>query len=356
MELIFDAHLDLAMNALEWNRDFRLPTDKIREREKGMKDLPDRGKGTVSFPSLREGNIGLCVATLIARYVKPKNPLPGWNSPEQAWAQTQGQLAWYKEMALQDEIIQIKKSSELKTHLKNWKSNQNSTPIGYILSLEGADSIVSMEHLEKMYIEGLRAIGPAHYGPGTYAYGTDSNGGIGKKGKYLLKKIQELKLILDVTHLSDQSFWETLKAYQGPIWASHSNCRNLVPNKRQFEDKQIKELIERKAMIGVAFDAWMLFPDWQRGITQPKSSGLLIDNVVDHIDHICQIAGNSDHVMIGSDLDGGFGTEQCPSDLNTISDLQKLDSILENKGYSRKDIKNILSQNGIKFLLKNLSD
>ena len=90
------------MNALEWNRDLRLPVQKIRELEKGMQDLPDRGRGTVSFQALREGNIGLIVATLIARYVKPKNPLPGWNSPEQAWAQTQGQLAWYKEMELQN--------------------------------------------------------------------------------------------------------------------------------------------------------------------------------------------------------------------------------------------------------------
>jgi len=354
MELIFDAHLDLAMNALEWNRNFRLPTDKIRIREKGMSDLPDRGKGTVSFPSLRKGNIGICVATLIARYVKPKNPLPGWNSPEQAWAQTQGQLAWYEEMILQNELIQIKSKSELKSHIENWKSNQNRTPIGYILSLEGADSIVSMEHLEKMHKKGLRAIGPAHYGPGTYAFGTDSNGSIGRKGKSLLKKIQDLKLILDVTHLSDQSFWETIDAYQGPLWASHSNCRKLVPNKRQLEDEQIKVIIERKGVIGMAFDAWMLFPDWKRGITQPKSVGLLIDNIVDHIDHICQIAGNSDHVMIGSDLDGGFGTEQCPSDLDTIADLQKLDSILENRGYEKNDIKKILSQNGINFLLSNL--
>ena len=163
-----------------------------------------------------------------------------------------------------------------------------------------------------------------------------------------------MRLILDVTHLSDQSFWETIDAYQGPLWASHSNCRKLVPNKRQLEDEQIKVIIERKGVIGMAFDAWMLFPDWKRGITQPKSVGLLIDNIVDHIDHICQIAGNSDHIMIGSDLDGGFGTEQCPSDLDTIADLQKLDSILENRGYEKNDIKKILSQNGINFLLSNL--
>jgi len=354
MKFIFDSHLDLSMNALEWNRDFRLPVNSIREREANMEDLPDRGRGTVSFPSLRKGNIGLCVATLIARYVKPENSLPGWNSPEQAWAQTQGQLAWYNEMESQKELFQIKTAKQLTEHLNTWQDNRLNTTIGYVLSLEGADSIVSMNHLEIMYQKGLRAIGPAHYGPGTYAFGTDSSGGIGKKGKTLLRKIQELNLILDVTHLCDKSFWETIEVYKGPIWASHSNCRELVSNERQFEDNQIKVLLERDAIIGMAFDAWMMIPGWQRGISNPKSSGLIIESIVNHIDHICQLAGNSKHIMIGSDLDGGFGNEQCPSDLNTIADLQKLDNILSKRGYSENDIQNILSKNGIRFLLNNL--
>src|ERR1700733_5612000 len=93
-----DAHLDLAMNAMEWNRDLSQDVLAIRESEKGMSDKPDRGNGTVSFPELRKGNVGLVVATQIARYSAPGNHLPGWHSPEQAWAQTQGQLAWYKAM------------------------------------------------------------------------------------------------------------------------------------------------------------------------------------------------------------------------------------------------------------------
>lgn len=356
MKMIFDAHLDLSMNALEWNRDFRLTVNAIREQEKGMNDLPDRGRGIVSFPAMRKGNIGLCVATLIARYTKPQNPIPGWNSPEQAWAQTQGQLAWYQIMEAQKELIQIQTTTQLKQHLHAWKTNSTDTPLGYILSLEGADSIVSMEHLEVMSERGLRAIGPVHYGPGTYGYGTGSSGDIGKKGKILLQKIQDLKLILDVTHLCDKSFWETLNVYDGPIWASHSNCRHWVANERQFEDRQIKALLSRGAVIGMAFDAWMMLPNWQRGITQPKASGLVIETIVDHIDHICQLAGNTNQVMIGSDLDGGFGNEQCPSDLDTIADLQKLDSILSKRGYKENDIQNILSKNGISFLLKYLPD
>ena len=355
MKFLFDAHLDLAMNAMEWNRDFRLPVSTLRASEKDLTDLPDRGRGTVSFPAMRKGNIGLCVATLIARYVKPENPLPGWNSPEQAWAQTQGQLAWYNTMEADHQLQQIHTAKELEQQLKNWNADPINTPIGYLLSLEGADSIVSMEHLEKLYEKGLRAIGPAHYGPGTYAHGTDAIGGIGTKGKSLLKKIESLKIILDATHLCDQSFWETMSHYSGPVWASHSNCRKWVPNERQFDDAQINELISRGAVIGMAFDAWMMLPNWERGRTQPKSSGLVLETIVDHIDHICQLAGNSDHVMIGSDLDGGFGNEQCPSDLDTIADLQKLDSILLKRGYTNQDVNKLFSNNGLNFLKRHLT-
>ena len=354
MKFIFDAHLDLSMNALEWNRDLRQELTQIRALEKGMTDLPDRSKGVVSFPAMRRGNIGLCMATLIARYVKPENNLPGWNSPEQAWAQTQGQLAWYRVMEADGQLFQIKNKQQLALHVTNWNAQSSNPAIGYLLSLEGADSIVSMEYLHLLYEEGLRAIGPAHYGPGTYAFGTDSSGGIGTKGRLLLQEMAQLNLILDATHLCDQSFWETLDFYQGPIWASHSNTRKWVPNERQFDDNQIMALLERESVIGMAFDAWMMYPNWKRGVTTPASSGLQLEAIVNHIDHICQLAGNSKHVMLGSDLDGGFGKEQCPLDIETIAYLQKLDDILLKRGYTSEDIECIFSKNGLRFLNENL--
>ncbi len=350
--LIFDAHLDLSMNAMEWNRDLTWPVEAIRKSEQGMTDKPDRSRNTVSFPSLRQGNIGLCVATQIARYVKPENKLPGWNSPHQAWAQTQGQLAWYKAMEYEGILKQITNKAALKAHLKSWESDKEHTPIGYILSLEGADSIINLDYLEKSYEQGLRAIGPAHYGPGTYAYGTDSIGGIGAKGKELLKKIQSLNMILDATHLCDQSFWETMDVYQGPVWASHNNCRKFVDHNRQFSDEQLLELINRGAVIGMALDAWMMVPNWKRGESTPEKMGVTLDHMVQNIDHICQLAGNSLHVGIGTDLDGGFGKEQCPTDLDTIADLQKVPQLLLNKGYGQEDIENIMHKNYIRFLNK----
>ncbi|TLP82681.1 dipeptidase [Maribacter sp. ACAM166] len=352
---IFDAHLDLSMNAMEWNRDLTWPVEEIRKSEQGLTDKPDRGNNTVSLDAMRKGNIGLCMATQIARYVHKTNPLPGWNSAQQAWAHTQGQLAWYKSMEDLGEMVQITNGTQLEAHLELWKSDQEKKPIGYLMSLEGADSIIDISYLQKSFDQGLRAIGPAHYGPGTYAHGTNSSGGIGVKGRELLKEIQRLGLILDVTHLCDLSFWETMVNYDGPLWASHNNCRTLVDHHRQFTDEQLKEIIARKGVVGVVLDAWMMVPNWERGVSTPTSAGVSLEKMLDNIDHICQLAGNTDHVGIGSDLDGGFGNEQGPADLDTIADLQKVPDLLKNRGYSQQDVENIMNGNFIHFLKRNLS-
>lgn len=361
---LFDAHLDLSMNAMEWNRDLRCDLDEIRRRETSMNDKKDRAKGVVSFPSMRRGNIGLCVATQIARYVKPGNFRSGWFSPEQAYAQTQAQLSWYRAMEKDRQLKQITNRKQLHHHLQQWmptnrphlqsapgkeKSNP-ALPIGYILSLEGADSIVNLDYLTEAYASGLRAIGLAHYGPGTYAAGTNAKGGLTARGRDLLHEMDQIGIILDVTHLTDKGFQESLERFNGPVWASHSNCRAITPHQRQLNDQQIRLLIQRSAVIGIALDARMLIPDWIQGKSTPQQHSLTLKTVVNHVDHICQIAGNAEHVGIGSDLDGGFGTEQCPADLDSIEKLQTLAPLLRRHGYSNFDTENILSQNWIRFL------
>lgn len=352
---MIDSHLDLAMNAIEWNRDLRKTVYEIRSREVGMTDKLDRAKGVVALPELRKGNIGLVVATQIARYVEAGSVLPGWNSPEIAWGISQAQLAWYRAMEDHGEMVQITNLSELEKHLALWFDhtipNQNK-PVGYILSLEGADSLVRLSYLEKAYAYGLRACGPAHYGPGRYAAGTGMTDGLTAAGKDLVREMDSLNMILDVTHLTDKGFEEATAIFKGPIWASHHNCRKLVDHQRQLTDDQIKVLIERDSVIGGVFDTWMLCDHWVRGVDDPKERGINIEKVVDHFDHICQLAGNSLHIAIGSDLDGAYGKEQSPYDLEDIADLQSLRGILTRRGYSVEDIENIFYKNWLRFLRK----
>ena len=344
---IIDAHLDLAMNAVEWDRDLRKSVPALRQLEKGMTDKPDRANGTVSLPQLRQGNIGLVVATQIARVETPGTGIKGWQTAEQAWAHTQVQLAWYHAMEAEGEMVQIKNLQALEAHILLWNNGlpNDKKPIGYILSLEGADSLVNIDYLHTAYNYGLRAVGPAHYGPGRYAHGTNANSKLNEQGKALIKEMDSLNMILDVTHLCDEAFWEALEIFNGTIWASHHNCRALVNHNRQLSDDMIKALIEKKAVIGAAFDAWMIVPNWERGVSNPTNTNCNLEKIINHIDHICQLAGNTNHIGIGSDLDGAFGKEQCPYDIETISDLQKIPNLLLKRGYSEQDCQKIMHGN-----------
>lgn len=348
-----DAHLDLSLNAIEYNRDLRRSVREICEDEASMTDLKGRGNCTVAFPEMREAGIGLCVATQLAGCMKPALPIASWNSPAQARAMTQGQLAWYRAMEEEGELRQIRSWVEIESHLEAWHADPVSTPIGYILSLEGADSFRTLADLESSHEQGLCAVGPAHYGKGRYALGHDQDGPLPDQGRELLRKMDELGIILDATHLCDQNFWQALDLFQGPVWASHHNCRSLVNDPRQLEDEQIKVLADRGSVIGIAFDVWMVVPGWEKGVTtradKPEAN---LGAVADHVDHYCQLLGNARHVGIGTDLDGGYGTEQTPAGLETIADLNDFRTVLSRRGYSNEDLAAIFHQNFLDFLKK----
>src|SRR5438045_740728 len=284
--LIFDAHLDLAWNAIDWNRDLLLPVNEIRrmEREQGLSNK-GRGNNTVSFVELRRGKVALFIATLLARLLRP-NLMPAiqrYSSMEAAYAAAYGQLAYYRSLEQQGLLRWIKDWPALEAHVKAWQANENGNePLGFILSMEGADPVLSPEQVEEWYAAGLRIIGPAHYGVSPYAHGTGTEGGLFPPGRPLLKEMERVGMILDVTHLSDPCFDEALDVYGGPVLASHHNCRALVPDQRQLTDDQIKRLVSRGAVIGAAMDDWMLVPGWVRGKTKPEEVGVTLETLLDH--------------------------------------------------------------------------
>ena len=254
------------------------------------------------------------------------------------------------------ELVQVVDTAGLDAHVACWQEtlaaggDTSRLPIGYILSLEGADSLITTRHLERAFAAGLRALGPAHYGPGRYAHGTDASAPLNAAGRELLAEMDRLGLILDATHLCDVAFWEALDLFAGPVWASHNNCRALVHHNRQFSDEMIKALVDRGAVIGGPLDAWMMVPGWIRGTSQPQEMHCDLEVMLDHLDHICQIAGNADHVGVGSDLDGAFGREQAPHDLETIADLARLPALLARRGYPPADIEKVMHGNWLRFL------
>lgn len=352
--LIVDAHLDLAWNAIDWNRDLLLEVHTIRrrEREAGLTGK-GRGVGTVAFPDLRRGRVGLFIATLLARLHRP-GLMPAfqrYDSMVSAHGATMGQLAYYRALCDAGVLRWIKDATTLDAHVAAWtgSGDVSGEPLGFILSMEGADPVLSPEEVALWWDHGLRIIGPAHYGVSPYAHGTGTVGGLFPQGPALLREMERVGMILDVTHLSDQCFDEALDLYGGPVLASHHNCRTLVPDQRQLSDEQIRRLIGRGAVIGAAFDTWMLVPGWERGTSRPEDTGVSMATVVDHLDRVCQLAGNCRHAALGTDLDGGFGREQSPTDVDTIADLQALPGLLKQRGYSDDDVRAILYGNWVGF-------
>ncbi|MCD6290625.1 MAG: dipeptidase [Anaerolineae bacterium] len=352
--LIIDAHLDLAWNALQWNRDLRLSAYTIRTQEGGTAG-PGRAQGTVALPEMRRGRVALSFVTMLARSTGEAVPHLDYPSPLQAYGIAQGQLAYYRALEQLGHARIIADAEALEQHMAEWQawdasdeSDADTPPLGFVLAMEGADPILTPEQVEAWWNAGLRVLGITHYGHGRYAGGTGVEDGLTDLGAALLTEMERVGMILDVTHCSDRSFWQALERFNGPVLASHNNCRALVPHQRQFSDEQLRAIIERDGVIGVAFDAWMLQPGWVKG--QSTNESVTLANVVDHIDHICQVAGDSRHVGIGSDLDGGFGREQSPRDLDTIADLQHIPHLLTQRGYTEQDVTSIMHGNWTRLL------
>lgn len=364
MPLLIDAHLDLAWNALSFDRDLTEPVEAINSRESGMTDHPARGNATVALPEMRRANMAVCLATTLAHARPDLRPAEGhkrtsleYRSPTAACAIAQGQLAYYQLLEEASELVMLRSVDDLDSHWDECASRATSaadlpSPIGYILAMEGADAILAPSQAESWFDLGLRIVGLVHYGHNQYAIGTGESGPLTAAGIALLREIERLGMILDATHLSDPSFFQALDVFDGAVIASHQNCRALVPGDRQFSDEQLRCLIDRDAVIGAAFDNWMIVPGWKTGET-PRCQATLV-KLADHVDHICQIAGTHRHVGIGTDLDGGYGSEQSPAEVETIADVQKFAAVLERRGYTPLVIDDIFYGNWLRYFRQHL--
>jgi membrane dipeptidase len=359
MPLLFDSHLDLAWNALSWQRDLLLPLPDMNRADAAFSDSPARGRATVSLPEMRRGQVAVCLATLMGRV--PYGSRTGVHGVsldfprhEQVFAFAQGQLAYYRILAERGHLRWLADREQLERHWQQWESaaDRSELPLGMILAMEGSDAICEPEQAERWYDDGLRCASLVHYGSSRYASGTGDDGPVTAAGRKLLDEFARLGIVLDTTHLCDQSFFQALDHFPGAVLASHQNCRALVPGQRQFSDEQLRRLFERGGVVGIAFDAWMMYPGWVRGTTSREV--VSIGAAVDHVDHLCQLAGNDQQVAIGSDLDGGFGTEQTATGLDSIADLQRLAPLLADRGYSDQSIAGIFGGNWLRFFREHL--
>ena len=363
---LFDAHLDMALNALFHEREQTWPIKPIRTRESGGVD-DDRGIATVSLDELKQGGCGVVLSTVIARskpFVDASRKLDrgniDWPCPSMAYGIAMGQLAYYRLLESQGHLRILTTAEQLSNHAQAWDAAPDVTPVGLILTMEGADPIVEPEQLRHWYGLGLRTLMLAHFGKSHYAHGTPSSdpnnklegdGPLSLAGQQLLPIMRELGMPLDLTHTADQTFAEAADLFEGRIYSSHTACRSLAKMPRNHTDAQLKQIIDRDGVIGLPMFNHFLNAAYEED--SPKEM-VTYATVVDHIDHICQLAGNVKQVGIGSDADGGFGKEHMPAELDTHRDINKLADVLSQRGYRDSDIAGILKDNWLRFFSETL--
>jgi membrane dipeptidase len=366
--LIVDGHLDLAFNALYHRRDLSQSVQELRQREdpplhrdsahpdslrqRRAPDRAGRGVATVSLPQMRQGRIGIVLSTIMSRVQMPTTTLnDGMRTQLAAHAIGQSHLHYYKALERQGEITFIRDTPQLDACVKAWESPGPDTPVGLLLSMESADSILGPDQVQQWWDDGLRSVGLTHFGANTWGHGTGTQGGLYANAYPLLDALRATGMALDLTHAADLSFWQLLDYWDGPVHASHCMCRALVPGQRHLSDEMIKALTARGGVIGMVFAEYMLNPhiDFDDPTTYPQTARRTMAAAADHIDHICQLTGTTAHVAIGSDLDGGFGRELSPVDYNTIDDLQKFLGTLARRGYTTEDIAAIAHGNLLDF-------
>ena len=352
---VFDAHLDLALNAVDWNRDLRQSVDDLRSQEISLRmESPGRGTCTVSFPELRRSGVGVCLATLLARQEAPINHEFGHTTPDACYAFAHAHLAYYRAAEQRGLMRLIRTKSDLEASVAAFQADPLKAPLGYIMTMEGADPLLRPDTIHEFHAAGLRAIGLTHYGANRYGGGTRTEVGLAIDAIELLAIIEKLGMTLDLTHLSDVAFWQAIDRFGGRVHASHQNSRRICDWQRQFSDDQYRAVIERDGVIGIAFDVIMLQDGYVRGQSLRTAT---IERAVQNIDIVCQLAGNCRHVGIGSDLDGGYGCEQTPSDLDRYTDLPpRLCELLTQYGYSADDIQRVLYGNWMRFFGEVLAD
>jgi membrane dipeptidase len=328
---IVDAHLDLAYNAVR-GREVSRPA---------IEQTPDaEGVPTVGLPDLKAGHVGLICATIFCMPALPNQA--GYATPDQAAAMAKEQYSWYSMQAREGKMRFLQRRSEVPM------CDGNGGPQDAILLMEGADPIRTPEELTTWFSAGLRIIGLA-WKRTRMAGGTGAPGPLTLEGIALVQAIDRLGIIHDVSHLAEESFWQLLDISKGPVIASHSNSRSIVPTDRQLSDKMALEIFARGGVIGINFFDKFLIPPAEQGRRRAR-----LTDVIRHVKHFCDLAGDARHVGLGTDMDGGLGREQIPMEIGTSADLRRVADALSVAGFGDHDVRAIVGKNWLWFFRENL--
>ncbi|MBN8619513.1 MAG: membrane dipeptidase [Anaerolineae bacterium] len=352
--IVVDAHEDIAYNALCYGRDYRRSALEIRRLETDPALIKLRGSATVGLPDAMLGRVAVVFGTLFVAPFNPKEADMPWSNyayrtPAEANKMAMAQLDYYNRLAdSTDKVRLIKTAADLDAVLETWAEGKEigEHQHGLVVLMENADPILEPKQFEEWYEYGVRIVGPAWTGT-RYSGGTGQPGPLTALGYELLDVMSSFKAVLDLSHMAEEACLQALDRYDGVIIASHSNPRQFRNTDRHLTDVMIRQLAERDGVMGIVLYNRFLSDRWESG--DPKSK-VPLSVVIEAMDYVCQLTGSSAHVGIGSDFDGGFGTESIPEGLDTVTDLLKIGDALQIKGYAPADVEAILGGNMLRKL------
>jgi membrane dipeptidase len=341
--MIIDAHLDLAFNAVGMGGDLTLPLDQLRATEYGTEAAARGETPTVSLPEIRRADVRVAFGTIFVQAPTQNFHMTGptYASPAEANAQGWAQMRYYQQLAGRGEIALIGDGPGLERALRGDGAKPGIVPL-----MEGADPLRDTDELDAWYDAGLRIIGPAWTGT-RFSGGTGAPGPLTPLGRELMAALNAHRFALDTSHMAEESFWQALDLFNGPVIASHSNCRALTPTDRHLSDDMIRAILDRDGVIGVVLYNAFLQPGWT---PEQGKAAVPLAAAVRHIEHICDLAGDTRHVGIGSDFDGGFGVEALPAQISSIADLHRIGIALHAAGWSADEIAGVLGGNWARWL------
>jgi membrane dipeptidase len=260
------------------------------------------------------------------------------------------QMDVYHRLAEQsDQIALIERLQDLEDVLASWSTDI--PQVGILVALEGADPIRRPAEVEVWHQRGVRAASLSWMARSRYAGGNSQPGPLTDVGRALLEVMADFGMLLDVSHLAEEAFWEAIDRYEGPVAATHANPRAFVPGPRQLSDPMIRALAERDGVMGIVPYNRFLKPGWSRS---DGKVAVTVHDVAATIDHVCQVVGDAAHVGLGSDFDGGFGADSTPAEIETASDLPRIGDALAERGYDAHHVAAVMAGNWLRVLRRTL--
>ncbi|MDS7926747.1 dipeptidase [Acinetobacter sp. V115_6] len=339
---VFDGHND-ALTRL-WLSDYPDPVHAfVHERLSGHLDLKRCQEA---------GFIGGMFAIFLPpySYVQQHHPNKLFDPNASDFTQQQIEQICLEQLDLAHQLAQYSKNIKICTSVQNIQDCLAEQKLAIVLHMEGAEALQqNPDLLDVFYERGLRSIGPLWNRPSRFGHGLntkfphspDTGAGLTSDGKDFIKRCADKKMVIDVSHMNEKAFWNTVDILQQPIVATHSNSHALCPQARNLTDPQLKAIRESKGMVGVNFDVAFLRSDGQR------NADTSIDVILEHLEYLMDHLGE-EHVGFGSDFDGALiGTE-----LEDVTGLHRLIERMQQRGYSKTLIENICLNNWVRVLYR----